>query len=111
LIFEILEDFIKDKPLKFFSDLSSDMSLRRSRDYKVEVKDLHKDQLTASLMWFQNMSALNAADVLAVEEARVSRNGLIHEMPNVMFGKAIDEQSMMDLLHSPTKFPNGGCAR
>jgi hypothetical protein len=55
-----------------------------SPDYDRNVLALHKNKLTASLLWLKNNHAINDADVDLVDRMRRHRNALAHEMPKFL---------------------------
>lgn len=52
-----------------------------SAKYQSRVLDRHKSPLMASLMWFQEMGAVDEVDLNAVDQIREHRNEIAHQLP------------------------------
>lgn len=52
--------------------------------YQARVLDRHKSRLTASLLWFQEMGAIDQKDLELVDRIRQHRNELAHELPKYL---------------------------
>ncbi|HEX4145679.1 MAG TPA: hypothetical protein VHY91_19390 [Pirellulales bacterium] len=71
--------------------------------YRREVLALHKNKVTASLLWLKGSDAVDDADIALVNQIRKHRNDLAHEMPKFLAssGSEIDVKllvSMHDLI-------------
>ena len=57
---------------------------RISPNYDRNVLALHKNKLTASLLWLKSNRAIDDADIDLVDRIRHHRNALAHEMPKFL---------------------------
>jgi len=95
--FEMLKDSIVDRIRDFFCfgfDENGDLI---SDDYRAKVLSLHKKPLEASLLWLENMGAIDASDIKKYRTLTDARNNLAHEMLAVISGqKEIDLQVLFE---------------
>jgi hypothetical protein len=66
--------------------------------YQESVLSLHKKQLQASLLWFQNMGAIDDSDIDLAKRITDHRNELAHELPR--FLATADSAINLELLRS-----------
>ena len=78
--FEMLKDSIITKLKDFFIDGIDENGFTYSDRYKTKVLTLHKNPLQASLIWLQDMEAIDNDDIIKFEKIKTFRNKLAHEM-------------------------------
>lgn len=64
-------------------------------EYKNHVLSRHKELLTASCLWLQDFGVIGAKDLEAIEQIRVHRNEIAHELPHFI----VDESRNVDVSH------------
>lgn len=100
--FETLKASIIDRIRGFFiSGFNEDGWIVNER-YATDVVAKHKSILHASLLWLQDMGAIDGDDLKTFYEIRAIRNEMTHEMIQVIFDGRADQaehfQRMVDLL-------------
>lgn len=83
--YESFKDYIVDTLKFFYNKGFSDGEFTFSRDYTLKVKSLDKSIFRASLLWLKNMNAINENDLITLEELRIYRNKLSHELWELLF--------------------------
>lgn len=94
---ETLKGSILDKPLGFFARELRDGEWQASPKYKETVLALHKNQLTASFLWFKSMEAFTEDDLQKFNEAREYRNALAHNLPKFLgsFDRELEDKQLL----------------
>ena len=95
--FEILKDSIITKLKDFFIDGIDENGFIYSDRYKTKVLTLHKNPLQASLIWLQDMEAIDNNDIIKFEKIKTFRNKLAHEMLD--FIANIPEDDLLELFN------------
>lgn len=95
--FEMLKDSVITKLKDFFIDGIDENGFIYSERYKTKVLTLHKNPLQASLIWLQNMEAIDSKDIKKFEKIKVFRNKLAHEMLD--FIANIPEDDLFELFN------------
>ncbi len=78
--YEILKNSVETR-LRGFYCIGAEEG-KESVAYKRKVKELHKDRLHASLLWFKQNGAIDDLDLEAADIIRQHRNSIAHELPN-----------------------------
>ena len=55
-----------------------------SQEYQARVLDRHRSPLSASLLWFQEMGAIDEDDLDTVDRIRKHRNEIAHQLPKYL---------------------------
>jgi hypothetical protein len=79
--FEMFKASAIQRPETFFSNGFDEKGFVLSDEYATEVLARSKSKLQASLLWFQNMGALDEDDLETFDAIRRHRNELAHELP------------------------------
>lgn len=95
--FEILKDSIINRIRDFFIDGIDDNGYIYNDQYNKEILSLHKNQLSASLIWLLNMKAIDEKDILVFDQMKFYRNKLAHEMLD--FISNTQEEDLIELFH------------
>lgn len=95
--FEILKDTIITKLKDFFIDGIDENGFIYNDKYKTKVLALHKNPLQASLIWLQNMDAIDNKDIQKFKKIKTFRNKLAHEMLD--FIANIPEDDLLELFN------------
>lgn len=95
--FEILKDTIITKLKDFFIDGIDENGFIYNDKYKTKVLTLHKNPLQASLIWLQNMDAIDNKDIQKFKKIKTFRNKLAHEMLD--FIANIPEDDLLELFN------------
>jgi hypothetical protein len=82
--FEMFKDSVIQKPESFFCDGFNKDGLIISETYRNEVLSKSKSRLHASLLWFQEMGAIDDADLEAFDHIRKHRNEVTHELSDFL---------------------------
>ncbi|MDH0474467.1 hypothetical protein N7362_06495 [Aeromonas caviae] len=80
MAFEMLKSSIIDKIEAFYTNGLYENRMVVSPEYKEEVLSLNKSPLYASLIWLQDMHAIDDKDLEIFEHIKRCRNTLAHEM-------------------------------
>lgn len=96
--YELLRTSIIDRIRDFFTYEFNESGGVISEDYKCKVLSLDKSPLRASLLWLQEVSAIDDTDVELVDEIRKHRNELAHDLPK--FITNADAEININLLES-----------
>ncbi|MDM4014890.1 hypothetical protein [Roseiconus lacunae] len=67
-----------------FYNFGVDPELGESENYRSRVLDRHKSRLMASLLWFQEMGAIDQDDLNLVKRIKDHRNEIAHELPKYL---------------------------
>ncbi|MDZ7788121.1 MAG: hypothetical protein U5K73_08400 [Halofilum sp. (in: g-proteobacteria)] len=78
--FEIFREAVVSKPKEFYSDGFDENGPILNAQYKKEVSNKSNRQLTASLLWFQEMGAITSKDIDDYHSFRQHRNAVTHEI-------------------------------
>ena len=95
--FEMLKDSIITKLKDFFIDGIDENGFIYSDRYKTKVLTLHKNPLQASLIWLQDMEAIDNNDIQKFEKIKTFRNKLAHEMLD--FIANLPEDDLLELFN------------
>ena len=103
--YEMFKDKVVEKPVYFFSDTFDKDGPVTGEEYRAEVLSLSKNRLEASLLWFQQMEALDQADMDSFHRIRKHRNELTHEMVEFLSDsrKSLDVELFQSLIALLTK--------
>jgi hypothetical protein len=77
--FEIFKSSVIEKPQSFFTNGFVDKELTIDEAYKNEVLSKSKHKLTASLLWFKELGAIDDDDLIVFDLIRQHRNEIAHE--------------------------------
>lgn len=92
--FEMLKSAVVDRIRDFYSIGFDDSGDRHSPNYERRVLSRHRKVTQASLLWLQELGAIDDADIAVFRKLADVRNDLAHEMLNVLSGqKDIDLQA------------------
>ena len=80
MAFEMLKSSIIDKIEAFYTNGLYENRMVVSPEYKEEVLSLNRSPLYASLIWLQDMHAIDDKDLEIFEHIKRCRNTLAHEM-------------------------------
>lgn len=80
MAFEMLKSSIIDKIETFHTNEFDENGMVVSPEYKEEVLSLNRSPLYASLIWLQDMHAIDDKDLEIFEHIKRCRNTLAHEM-------------------------------
>lgn len=80
MAFEMLKSSIIDKIEAFYTNGFDENGMVVSPEYKEEVLSLNRSPLYASLIWLQDMHAIDDKDLEIFEHIKRCRNTLAHEM-------------------------------
>lgn len=78
--FEIFREAVVSKPKEFFSNGFDENGPILDEQYKTEVRSKSNRELTASLLWFQEMGAITSQDIDDYHSVRQHRNVVTHEI-------------------------------
>jgi hypothetical protein len=99
--FELLKSMIVNPIKAFYQDMTFGEGMP-FKSYEVDVISRHKNQFEASLLYLRDfMEALDAEDVITIQELRTHRNNLAHDLP-IMLG-SLDVEEYIPLLEKADK--------
>lgn len=82
--YELLQDSVVARIRDFFSVDFEENGGIASEDYKEKVLSLDRSRLKASLLWLREVDALSDADIALVDDIRIHRNEIAHELPKLV---------------------------
>src|SRR5690606_27117799 len=89
--YEVLKGSIITNILDFFAtEVGADGRSIPSEQYKIEVKEAHKDLLYASCLWLLRNEAITEQDVVDIRRIREHRNQVAHELPSILIEKDLN---------------------
>lgn len=89
--YEVLKGSIITSILDFFAtEVGADGRSIPSEQYKIEVKEAHKDLLYASCLWLLRNEAITEQDVVDIRRIREHRNQVAHELPSILIEKDLN---------------------
>jgi hypothetical protein len=94
--YEMLRSTIIDRIRNFYTHEFRGGEWIPSPDYQARCLSRHSSPLRASLMWLQEMSVVNDADLSKIDDIRQHRNALAHDLPTFLI--SIDQNLRVDLL-------------
>lgn len=80
--YEILKDSIISRIRNFYTNGFNEKGWIVDKEYQIEVKNLNKSLLYASLEWLKNMKVIDDNDIEEFNEIKKCRNELAHEIVN-----------------------------
>lgn len=83
--FEAFKDYVVDTVKFFFNTGFADGEYTFSKDYSTKVKALDKSIVKATLLWLQDLEAIDAKDIETFDSLRQYRNKLSHELMTLLF--------------------------
>jgi hypothetical protein len=83
--FEAFKDYIIDEVKFFFNTGFSDGKYTFSEKYNSKVKSLDKNLVKATLLWLNDLKAIDNKDIETFDELRQYRNKLSHELMTLLF--------------------------
>lgn len=82
--FELLKQSLVGRLKEFYWTESSDGKDVPSPAYQEKVLDLDRNVYTASAMWWKDRGAINSDDIDSLQEIRMHRNQIAHNMPKMI---------------------------
>lgn len=82
--FEHFKSRIYELPYNFFADEFDKHGAKKSNKYIDEVESKSKYKIEASLLWFQDMGAINKDDITIYHKIRKHRNDIVHNLTNYL---------------------------
>lgn len=77
--FEMFKDRVVEKPKTFFTDSFDEKGSIVDEQYKTDVLVRSKSKLYASLLWLEEMNAIEQTDLAMFDSIRQHRNEVAHE--------------------------------
>lgn len=77
--YEVFKAAVVDKPRVFFTCGFDESGPILGDGYKAQVLAKSSNTLRASLLWFQELGAIDEADVAIVDDVRLHRNEVVHK--------------------------------